>query len=60
MRSVICMFESGFTLPQGREVTNYYYPLQYGLDGLIRMCEEKAGEVAGEAGGDLVSGMDRL
>lgn len=60
MRSVICMFESGFTLPQGREVTNYYYPLQYGLDGLIRMCEEKKAEVAGESGGDLVSGMDRL
>jgi len=60
MRSVICMFESGFTLPQGREVINYYYPLQYGFDGLIEMCEEKKAEVAGNAGGDGLVGMDRL
>ncbi len=60
MRSCICMFDSGFTLPQGREVINYYYPLQYGFDGLIKMCEEKSAEVAGESGGDGVRGMDRL
>jgi len=47
MRSVICMFDSGYTLPQGREVINYYYPLQHGIDGLIRMCEENITEVAG-------------
>ncbi len=47
MRSVICMFDSGYTLPQGREVINYFYPLQYGIDGLIRMCEENLAEVAG-------------
>jgi hypothetical protein len=35
MRNVVCMFDSGYTLPQGREVINYYYPLQHGLDGLI-------------------------
>ena len=29
MRSLICMFDSGYTLPQGREVINYFYPLQY-------------------------------
>ena len=40
MRSVICMFDSGYTLPQGREVINFYYPLQYGIDGIIRICEE--------------------
>jgi len=47
MRSVICMFDSGYTLPQGREVMNYYYPLQFGIDGIIRNCEEGIAEVAG-------------
>jgi len=47
MRSVICMFDSGYTLPQGREVLNYYYPLQFGISGLIRICEEGIAEVAG-------------
>jgi 4-hydroxyphenylacetate decarboxylase large subunit len=60
MRSVICMFESGFTLPLGREVINYYYPLQYGFDGLIEMARERKAEVAGNAGGDGITGMDRL
>lgn len=60
MKSVICMFESGYTLPQGREVINYYYPLQYGFDGLIKMCREKKAEVAGNADGDGLVGMDRL
>ncbi len=48
MRSVICMFDSGYTLPQGREVINYYYPLQFGIDGIIRMCNENAVAVAGK------------
>lgn len=60
MKSLICMFDSGFTLPQGREVINYYYPLQYGFDGLIKMAEECKMEVAGNADGDGVIGMDRL
>ena len=30
MRNVVCVMDSGFTLPQSREVINYYYPLQYG------------------------------
>jgi 4-hydroxyphenylacetate decarboxylase large subunit len=47
MRSVICMFDSGYTLPQGREIINYYYPLQYGIDGIIRMCNENVDAVAG-------------
>ena len=47
MRSVICMFDSGYTLPQGREVLNYYYPLQFGINGLIDMCRENMAEVAG-------------
>jgi 4-hydroxyphenylacetate decarboxylase large subunit len=54
MRSVICMFDSGYTLPQGREVINFYYPLQYGIDGIIRICEEGIEETAG------YPGMDRL
>jgi len=60
MRSVICMFDSGYTLPQGREVTNYYYPLQYGFGGIIDIAKEKIDEVAGDADGDGIIGMDRL
>lgn len=60
MRNIVCMFDSGFTLPQGREVINYYYPLEYGFDGIIKMCEEKMEEVAGEAGGDGLVGTNRL
>ncbi len=60
MRSVICMFDSGYTLPQGREVINYYYPLNYGYDRLIEMCEEGKARVAGRPDGDGVAGMDRL
>jgi len=47
MRSVICMFDSGYTLPQGREVINYYYPLQYGIDGITEICIKHISEVAG-------------
>ncbi len=47
MRSVICMFDSGYTLPQGREVLNYYYPLQYGIDGIIGICQEGMDHTAG-------------
>ncbi len=47
MRAVICMFDSGYTLPQGREVINYYYPLQYGIDGLIKWCEKGIADSAG-------------
>ena len=60
MRSVICMFDSGYTLPQGREVINYYYPLAYGFDGLLEMCRERKDAVAGRADGDGICGMDRL
>lgn len=47
MRAVVCMFDSGYTLPQGREVIDYYYPLQYGIDGVIDICRKKINEVAG-------------
>ncbi|MTJ80191.1 MAG: 4-hydroxyphenylacetate decarboxylase large subunit [Telmatospirillum sp.] len=60
MRNIVCMFDSGYTLPQGREVINYYYPLEYGFDGLIRMAREKIAEVAGNADGDGMVGMNRL
>lgn len=60
MKSVVCMFDSGYTLPQGREVINYYYPLQHGFGGLIDMARRKKADVAGKAGGDGVSGMNRL
>jgi 4-hydroxyphenylacetate decarboxylase large subunit len=33
MRSVICMFDSGYTLPQGREVINFFYPCSMELTG---------------------------
>ena len=54
MRSVICMFDSGYTLPQGREVINFYYPLQYGIDGIIRICEEGIAEAAGNPDMDRI------
>jgi len=60
MKSVVCMFDSGYTLPQGREVINYYYPLQYGFDGLITMAQEKRAQVAGHPDGDGLVGMNRL
>src|SRR5512139_41694 len=60
MRSVICMFDSGYTIPQGREVINYYFPLAYGFDALIQMCRERRAKVAGRAGGDGITGMDRM
>ncbi|MCF8398021.1 MAG: hypothetical protein K9G58_07640 [Bacteroidales bacterium] len=47
MRAVICMFDSGYTLPQGREVMNYYYPLQYGIEGIKEICRNKIDESAG-------------
>jgi 4-hydroxyphenylacetate decarboxylase large subunit len=47
MRAVICMFDSGYTLPQGREVINYYYPLQYGIEGIKKICRENQANVAG-------------
>jgi len=47
MRAVICMFDSGYTLPQGREVMNYFYPLQYGIEGIIKICKEKQKKSAG-------------
>jgi 4-hydroxyphenylacetate decarboxylase large subunit len=60
MKAVVCMFDSGYTLPQGREVINYYYPLQYGFDELIDMARQAKGQVAGRADGDGISGMNRL
>jgi 4-hydroxyphenylacetate decarboxylase large subunit len=60
MRNVICMFDSGYTLPQGREVINYYYPLEYGIDGIIKIATEKKAEVAGRADGDGMVGTNRL
>ena len=41
-----------FAIPQGREVMNYYMPLQYGFDGILKLCDEKIAETMGEAGGD--------
>ncbi len=60
MRNVICQFDSGYTLPQGREVMNYFYPLQYGFDGILKICEKRKAEVAGLCNGDGLIGMDRL
>ncbi|MBI4863825.1 MAG: MFS transporter, partial [Candidatus Riflebacteria bacterium] len=60
MKAVVCMFDSGYTLPQGREVINYYYPLQHGFDGLIAMARERRARVAGKPDGDGITGMNRL
>ena len=58
MDAVICMFDS-WAIPQGREVINYYMPLEYGFDRIIELCEEKIAEVMGEAGDDGILGMSR-
>lgn len=58
MDSVLVMFDF-FAIPQGREVMNYYLPLQYGFDRIIELCDEKMAETMGEAGGDGVLGMSR-
>ncbi len=60
MRSIVCMFDSGYTLPQGREVVNYYYPLEYGFDGILKIAREMKDKVAGRADGDGMVGMNRL
>lgn len=60
MKSVLVFCDSGYTIPQGREIASYYYPLEYGLDGMIRLCEEKRQEVAGQADGDGILGTKRL
>jgi len=60
MRNVVCIMDSGFTLPLGREVINYYYPLQHGFDGLLEIARQHKAEVAGRAGGDGMVGMNRL
>jgi len=60
MRGLVCMYDSGYTLPQGREVISYYYPLQYGIDGMIDLCQKRIEQVAGDPGNDGVNGMDRL
>ena len=58
MDSVVCMFDS-YAIPQGREVMNYYLPLQYGFDGIMKICDEKIAEYMGEAGDDGLLGMSR-
>jgi len=58
MDAVICMFDS-WAIPQGREVINYYMPLEYGFDRILELCDEKIAEVMGEAGEDGILGMSR-
>ena len=59
MDAVICMFDS-LAIPQGREVINYYMPLEYGFDRIIELCDEKIAEVMGEAGDDGIWYEQRL
>jgi len=60
MKSLVCMFDSGFTLPLGREVIDYYLPLSLGFEGIKRKAREKMDEVFGQASGDGIRGMDRF
>jgi 4-hydroxyphenylacetate decarboxylase large subunit len=60
MRNIVCMFDSGYTLPQGREVINYYYMLELGIDGIINLAKEMKAKVAGKADGDGLVGTNRL
>ena len=41
-------------------IRDSYYPLEYGLDGMIKLCEEKIPQVAGKADGDGILGTKRL
>jgi 4-hydroxyphenylacetate decarboxylase large subunit len=52
--------DSGYTLVQGRETMNLFYPFQYGLEGVRQLVIAKKDEVAGNADGDGVLGIDRL
>nr|WP_320132550.1 4-hydroxyphenylacetate decarboxylase large subunit [uncultured Holophaga sp.] len=58
MDAVICMFDS-WAIPQGREVINYYMPLEYGFDRIQELCDEKIAACMGEAGEDGILGMGR-
>ena len=58
MDAVISMFDS-WAIPQGREVINYYMPLEYGFDRIIELCDEKIAEVMGESDDDGILGMSR-
>ena len=58
MDSVVVMFDS-FAIPQGREVMNYYMPLQYGFDEIQKMCDDRIALVMGEAEDDGILGMSR-
>lgn len=60
LRTLTSRADSAYTVPVGRTVLNFYYPLAYGLDGMIELCEKRAVEVAGDAGCDGILGMDRL
>ena len=44
--TVLVMFDS-WAIPQGREVMNYYLPLEYGFDKLLELCDEKIAEDLG-------------
>jgi 4-hydroxyphenylacetate decarboxylase large subunit len=52
--------DNGYTLVQGRETMNFYFPLQYGLEGVRQLVIERKNDVAGRAGGDAILGIDRL
>ena len=59
MRSLICMFDSGYTLPQGREVIKLFLSAAIWYD-VDQMCEEGIAETAGRPDGDGIIGMSRL
>lgn len=56
--TVLVMFDS-WAIPQGREVINYYMPLEYGYDRIIELCDEKIAEHLGEAFDDGILGMSK-
>lgn len=60
LKTLVELVDSGYSIPQGREIASYYYPLEYGFDGIIGLCEQRKKEVAGKADGDGILGMERL
>lgn len=60
LRTATSRADSAYTIPVGRQVVTYYYPLQYGLDGMIDYCNKRYLEVSGKADGDGYGGIDRM
>lgn len=60
LNTKVNFMDNGYTLVQGRETMDFYFPLKYGLEGVKQLAIERRDEVAGKADGDGILGMDRF